>query len=299
MIKEINSFLKENQKTMEYHLKKYIDSLDAPPQLVEAMEYSLMAGGKRIRPAFLLATLASLNKDITIGYNAACALEMIHTYSLIHDDLPAMDNDDYRRGQLTNHKVFGEALAILAGDALLTHAFSLLTLDSEEVEHVSDWAKLRMVQELSSYAGPKGMVGGQVLDMISENSPSLTLAELYAIHQHKTADLLICSVRFGCYLGQASKQQFDALTEFAKHIGLAFQIQDDILDEIGDENKLGKKVGSDRANEKTTFVSLLGLEGAREKLAYHVERSKEELKKAQVRDELLLQLTEYMIQRDH
>lgn len=300
MIKQIDTFLKENQAHIESYLQQYLSNIEAPPQLVKAMEYSLMAGGKRIRPAFVLAIIDALGKKMSIGYGAACAIEMIHTYSLIHDDLPAMDDDDYRRGKLTNHKVFGEAMAILAGDALLTHAFYLITHDFPTTEHQNPAAiQVQMIQELSKYAGPMGMVGGQVLDMQGENNPALSLEELYKIHQHKTADLLTCSVRFGCYLGGASLKQLNALSEYAKHIGLAFQIQDDILDEVGDEQKLGKKVGSDRDNEKTTFVSLLGIEQATKKLEEHVALSKQALDQAQVKDSLLVELTDFMIQRDH
>jgi geranylgeranyl diphosphate synthase type II len=295
VIPRLHQFLKDTQDTVQKELQQYLIEIEAPPQLLEAMEYSLMAGGKRIRPAFLLATIDSLEGDGTNGLAAACAIEMIHTYSLIHDDLPAMDDDDYRRGKLTNHKVFGEAMAILAGDALLTHAFYMLSHDRKS--NLAADVRLEMVRELSLSSGARGMVGGQVADMLGENKV-LELEELYYIHEHKTADLLTCAVRLGCLIAGATDQQLQDLTLYAKHIGIAFQIQDDILDEIGDEAKLGKQVGSDRQNEKTTFVSLLGLEGARSELHQHIQLSKQALEQAVVKADLLVELTDFMVKRE-
>jgi geranylgeranyl diphosphate synthase type II len=292
---KLPDFMEKQQKKVQEKLLHYIRKIDGPPQLIEAMEYSLMAGGKRIRPAFLIATIDALGGDGEQGLDAACALEMIHTYSLIHDDLPAMDNDDYRRGKLTNHKVFGEAMAILAGDALLTHAFYILA-DANK-DNLSANVQLEMVKELALLAGAKGMVGGQAADLLGEEKP-LELEELYYIHQHKTADLLICSVRLGCYIAEATERQLADLSLYAKHVGIAFQIQDDILDEIGDESKLGKKVGSDRENDKTTFVSLLGLEGAKKELHQHLFLAHQALQAANVKQDLLLELTEFIVQRE-
>lgn len=288
------SFLETWQQEMHAALRARLQEIEAPAPLLESMEYSLLAGGKRIRPIFLFATLVALSKDPEQGLDTACALEMIHTYSLVHDDLPAMDNDDYRRGKLTNHKVFGEGMAILAGDALLTHAFYLVAQGAQKNQAAN---AIAMFSELSRYAGPSGMVGGQVADILGEEK-ELSIEELYYIHQHKTADLLICAVRLGCYLGQATAQQLEQLTIYAQHIGLAFQIQDDILDEVGDESKLGKKVGSDKNNDKTTFVSLLGLERAKEMLNQHVQKSKAALRLANVDYEVLDALADYMIERE-
>jgi geranylgeranyl diphosphate synthase type II len=290
---KLSSFMPEIQTVVHEELARIISSLKAPPLLKEAMNYSLLAGGKRIRPVFLAATIHSLGHDWRTGIAAACAVEMIHTYSLIHDDLPAMDDDDYRRGQLTNHKKYGEAMAILAGDALLTHAFHVLARD----HHLSTELRIEALQELSDYAGAQGMVGGQVLDLLGEKK-ALTLDELYAVHQHKTADLLTCSIRIGAHIGHASVAQLEQLSIFGKQIGLAFQIQDDILDEIGDQSKTGKKAGSDRQNEKNTFVSQLGLEGARQKLHAHTVLAREALRRADVSGNLLEDLTDYMITRD-
>lgn len=289
-------FLQKQKVLVEDSLAQYIQEIEAPSSLVEAMNYSLMAGGKRIRPAFLFATIDALEGDQKLGIPAACALEMIHTYSLIHDDLPAMDNDDYRRGKLTNHKVFGEAIAILTGDALLTHAFYLLA--NQNQPSLSAETKLKMMKELALYSGARGMVGGQVAD-IQGDGQKLTFDQLRYIHEHKTADLLVCSVKLGCYVGGASKQQMYNLSLYAKHIGLAFQIQDDILDEVGDEVKLGKKVGSDKDNHKSTYVSLLGLESAKIELHKHIVLAKDALASTKIKQDLLLGLAEYMINREN
>ncbi|QZT35383.1 polyprenyl synthetase family protein [Caldalkalibacillus thermarum TA2.A1] len=258
------------------------------------MLYSLLAGGKRIRPIFLLATIDALGGETDQGIPAACALEMIHTYSLIHDDLPAMDDDDYRRGKLANHKVFGEALAILAGDALLTHAFYVL---SDTAQTSDPELQLRMINELALRAGPTGMVGGQTADVLGEGSP-MTFEQLADIHTRKTGDLLVCAVRLGCYVAGANEVQLAQLTRYAREIGLAFQIQDDILDEIGDEQKLGKQVGSDRGKQKSTYVSLLGLQGAQQALREHVDLAKQAVRAAGVKPDLLLALADFMVSRE-
>lgn len=295
MTDRVSRFLAEQKKRVEAELYNYMQQTGAPKSLVEAMSYSLMAGGKRIRPAFLFAVIDALEGDMEVGLPAACALEMIHTYSLIHDDLPAMDNDDYRRGKLTNHKVFGEAMAILSGDALLTHAFYVLATQNHP--SLSAETKLRMIADLALYAGAEGMVGGQVAD-IEGDGRELNLQDLEYIHQHKTADLLICSVRLGCYAAGATEEQLKHLSEYAKHIGHAFQIQDDILDVIGDPAKLGKKVGSDQENQKTTYVSLLGLEEAKQALYRHRELAKAALVQSNVRQDLLLELADFIITRE-
>nr|WP_202077980.1 farnesyl diphosphate synthase [Caldalkalibacillus salinus] len=286
--------MKEQQQMLDEALKESVERIQAPADLVDSMKYSLLAGGKRIRPIFLLATLSVLGVDLNKGKEAACAVEMIHTYSLIHDDLPAMDDDDYRRGQLTNHKVYGEGMAILAGDGLLTHAFHVLTNPSHDVKpHII----VDMVNELSRYAGPAGMVGGQVADIQGEEK-SLTPEELRYIHEHKTADLIVCAVRLGAILAETSQEKRDDLTQFARHIGLAFQIQDDILDEVGDEKKLGKQVGSDRENKKTTYVSLYGLEQARAFVASHIKQAQDLLTRIEPQSDILFELSEFMVARE-
>lgn len=290
----LERFLREQKSKVEKALEQYIRDLQAPEQLKEAMAYSLLAGGKRIRPAFLLATIDALGKDISLGIPGACAVEMVHTYSLIHDDLPAMDDDDYRRGKLTNHKVFGEALAILAGDALLTYAFDVLTRPHP---FLTCQQQLEMVRELAFRAGPAGMVGGQTADVLGEEK-ELSLEEVQYIHRHKTGDMLVCSVRMGCIAAGATPGQLELLTRYAQEVGIAFQIQDDILDEIGDSKRLGKQVGSDQKNGKNTYVKLLGLKQAKKALEDHIDRAKKVLAESGVKQELLLDLADFVRSRD-
>lgn len=230
-------------------------------QLAESMDYSLLAGGKRIRPILLLTSLNMLGVSSQLGIKTAAAIEMVHTYSLIHDDLPAMDNDDYRRGRLTNHKVYGDATAILAGDALLTDSFNLIALDPL----LSDITKVKLIAKLSQSAGSNGMVGGQFLDMEAENR-TVSLKELEQIHQHKTGDLITCAIVSAGIIAKASEQKLNQLEQFGRNMGLIFQIKDDILDVEGDFETIGKQVGSDASNHKSTYVSLLGINGAKEKM---------------------------------
>ena len=231
--------------------------LDA--KLAESMEYSLMAGGKRLRPILVMAAADAVGADGAQFVTTGCALEMIHTYSLIHDDLPAMDNDDYRRGKLTNHKVYGAGLATLAGDALLTLAFEVLLRQSG----VSDATRLAVVREMAMAAGMNGMVGGQAIDLASEGH-RIPMEQLKKMHMGKTGALFRAAIRSGAILGGADDAQLAALTRYADAFGLAFQITDDILDVIGDEAAIGKPVGSDERNHKSTYVTLLSLEKAQE-----------------------------------
>lgn len=229
--------------------------LDA--KLAESMEYSLMAGGKRLRPILVMAAADAVGADGAQFVTTGCALEMIHTYSLIHDDLPAMDNDDYRRGKLTNHKVYGAGLATLAGDALLTLAFEVLLRQTG----VSDVTRLAVVREMAMAAGMNGMVGGQAIDLASEGH-RIPMELLKKMHMGKTGALFRAAIRSGAILGGANDAQLAALTRYADAFGLAFQITDDILDVVGDEAAIGKPVGSDERNHKSTYVTLLSLEKA-------------------------------------
>lgn len=292
---QLEAYLLEKKRQVERALPDYMPVGGVPPLLVESMEYSLRAGGKRIRPILVIATMESFGKDGTIGLPVACAVEMIHTYSLIHDDLPAMDDDDYRRGKLTNHKKFGEATAILAGDGLLTEAFRAACALEEMGIDAS--TVLKIVCELSRYAGPQGMVGGQMADLLGEGK-KLQLSELQYIHQHKTADLLIFCVRAGAYLSGASDRQLELLTTYGRNIGLAFQIQDDLLDIYGEESKLGKPVGSDEASEKSTYPALLGLEETKRQRDQLIAEAKEALSKADIETEILSALADFITQRD-
>lgn len=252
------AFLDERKQQVEDYLYSSFTESSMPETLRSSMMYSLSAGGKRLRPVLLLTTAHSIGFDEQKVIPVAAAIEMIHTYSLIHDDLPAMDNDDYRRGKLTNHKVYGDAMAILAGDALLTKSFELITLASLN-HHIPSDTVLRVLREIAVAAGAVGMVGGQVADMEAENQTP-TLEQLRYIHEHKTGDLLTVSVRAGAMLSGATDEQLSALTQYAQNIGLAFQIQDDILDLIGDEKKLGKSVGSDVRKQKMTYPALKGID---------------------------------------
>ena len=226
--------------------------------LEKAMEYSLMAGGKRLRPVLLMAAADAVGKDGAAFLTTGCAIEMIHTYSLIHDDLPAMDNDDYRRGKPTNHKVFGDGIAVLAGDALLTLAFEVMLRQ----EGAAPETLVTVVSEMSRAAGPYGMVGGQVLDLEGEGR-RLDLTALRKIHMGKTGALFCAAIRSGAILAGAKEEELAALTLYAERFGLAFQITDDILDVTGDEAAIGKPVGSDVRNEKATYVTLTSLEEAK------------------------------------
>ncbi|WP_070120722.1 polyprenyl synthetase family protein [Bacillus marinisedimentorum] len=255
-----------------HRLNEWIEELEAPADLKKAMLYSINAGGKRLRPILLFATMEAFGKAEIAGMRTAAAIEMVHTYSLIHDDLPAMDDDDLRRGKPTNHIVFGEAAAILAGDGLLTHSFAVIGedtgLDAEK--------KVKLMTGLSIAAGPEGMVGGQAADMEAEGKV-LNVAELENVHRNKTGKLLAFAVEAGAIISGATASQLDHFIQFALHLGLAFQIRDDILDIEGDEALIGKPVGSDEANSKNTYPGLLTLDGAKERCRTHLEKSRHHL----------------------
>ncbi|WP_430602198.1 geranyltranstransferase [Enterococcus sp. DIV0724b] len=256
-----NDFRKQSLPLIEKEMENFIKEYTTNDQLKEAMLYSIHAGGKRFRPLLVLAAIRSFNKNVqTHDYQVAAALEMIHTYSLIHDDLPAMDDDDLRRGKPTNHKVFGEAHAILAGDGLLTAAFQLVALSQIESDQ-----KILLIQLLSKAAGTQGMVAGQAGDLQGEKQ-SLSLAELADVHEKKTGALIEFALLAGGILAEQPEEIVDLLGIFAKHLGLAFQIKDDLLDATSSEEELGKQVGRDEVLNKSTYPSLLGLEGAKNAL---------------------------------
>ncbi len=228
--------------------------------LILSMEYSLKAGGKRIRPRLVLEFCSLCGGDINDALPLACALEMIHTYSLIHDDLPCMDNDDYRRGKPSNHKVFGEDIALLAGDALQSLAFETAT---SHITPENAYRVAKAVNNLANYCGATGMVGGQVIDIENEGKSS-EIEILKEMDRKKTGAIIKSACEMGCILAGASQAEVEKAQQFGESIGLAFQIQDDILDVTADQDKLGKPVGSDKENEKSTYVSLLGLDRCRE-----------------------------------
>ncbi|QHT63874.1 polyprenyl synthetase family protein [Paenibacillus lycopersici] len=264
------------------------------------MMYSLEAGGKRLRPILVLSAAEAVGRNARareIAMPIACAIEMIHTYSLIHDDLPAMDNDDYRRGKLTNHKVFGEAMAILAGDGLLTHAFHAITRAS--ALGASPETALAIVADLAKLAGAQGMVGGQAADMLGEQGVT-SLEELEYIHLHKTSDLLVFSVIAGARIGGATQRQLDALLVFARKLGLAFQIQDDILDLVGDAAKLGKPVQSDVTGQKVTYPFLIGMEKSEALVVRLTQEAKQALDDARLAmPDTMHAIADYLMSRDH
>lgn len=289
----ISEYLKSRKEAIDSILPTFIEQLNAPKTLKDSMLYSLNAGGKRLRPVLLLAVLHSYGKQEELGYRTACAVEMVHTYSLIHDDLPCMDDDDLRRGKPTNHKVFGEAIAVLAGDGLLTESFRVIA----DCNQLSDPVKIKLIAELSKAAGAEGMVGGQTADMEGENK-TISLEELEYIHEHKTAKLLEFSIVAGAIIAGATEEEIKKLRVFAHHFGIAFQIRDDILDVEGDEKKIGKPVGSDQDNHKTTYISLLSLEEAKKKLAEHIAKSKAALQGCSMNTELLSSLCDFVGKRD-
>lgn len=291
----LNEFMNDYKKVIEEELSKSILQLNIPKRLKDSMHYSIKSGGKKIRPILLMASYLAYSTDkVEKTYSSATALELIHTYSLIHDDLPAMDDDDIRRGRPTNHKYFDEATAILAGDALLTYSFELIARDTL----LTDKQKVYLIQLLSKKSGPKGMVSGQVLDMEAEQK-NATLEELEEIHTLKTGELLTFAIISGAYLGNATTESLNHLHTFSYYLGLIFQVQDDILDMTGDPEKLGKPVGSDVENEKSTYVTLLGLDGAKAKKKTYVKKAKESLNQANAKASYLLALTDYLTKRDY
>ncbi|AJY77251.1 polyprenyl synthetase family protein [Paenibacillus beijingensis] len=297
----LQDYVAQAAAKVEGALREAVPALwDVPPKLREAMDYSLRAGGKRLRPVLVMAAAEAVRgqeKDAEASLSIACAIELVHTYSLIHDDLPAMDDDDFRRGKPTNHKVFGEAMAILAGDALLTHAFYLVT---EGQKHGIDPGVLLSVSsDLARYAGAAGMVGGQAADIMGEQGLT-SASELEYIHLHKTSDLIVFSVTAGAKVGGADGKQLDALALYGRNLGLAFQIQDDILDLIGDEAKLGKKTKSDVEQGKVTYPYLIGLDESRSLVEKLTLGAKEAVREAGLASpSRLLGIADYLMRRDH
>ncbi|WP_163537736.1 polyprenyl synthetase family protein [Gracilibacillus sp. YIM 98692] len=289
----LKSYIKEEQTLVNDCIHSYLSDLHIPKRLKESVLYSVDAGGKRLRPILMKLTCEGFHGNAEKIYPAAIALEMIHTYSLIHDDLPAMDDDDYRRGRLTNHKQFDEATAILAGDALLTNSFHVISSNpfytAEE--------KVHLVQKLSKASGMEGMVAGQFLDIESETK-NISISEMEHIHHLKTGRLLSYAVEIGSYLAGESEEVIEKIKEFGDCIGLIFQIQDDILDVIGDETIMGKPAGSDVTNDKNTYTSLLGLEGAISRKNYYVQKAKQYLHEVGLIGSKLECLTDYLSDRD-
>lgn len=279
---------------VERSLDVFNERESMPDRLHDAMMYSLEAGGKRIRPALVYAVLETYDRPLSLGAEVAAALEMVHTYSLIHDDLPAMDDDNVRRGRPTNHRQFDEATAILAGDALLTDSFRILAETKLEAHKV-----VELIGLFSQAAGSRGMVGGQLDDILAEKRADVSLETLQSIHERKTGALLVYALEAGAVLADVLPSDRAALKAFGRHLGIAFQIQDDILDVEGDEAVIGKRVGSDEQNDKTTYPKLLGLDGAKLALAREVELAEAELTSLSVKAPLLQAMLDFIVKRNH
>ncbi|VBB08007.1 polyprenyl synthetase [Lucifera butyrica] len=290
----LKQYCQEKVAMIDAALGRFIpDSGQYPPAIFEAMRYSLFAGGKRLRPILLMAAADAVQSDGSKFLPVACGLEMIHTYSLIHDDLPAMDDDDYRRGKLTNHKVYGDGLAILAGDALLTYGFEVMLSQPG----VAPAVLLATVREIAAAAGAQGMVGGQTVDLLSEGQ-SIDAATLEFMHRRKTGALFRAALRAGALLAGASQEQLNCFNEYAEQFGLAFQITDDILDVVGKEELVGKPIGSDQKNNKVTYVALYGLEKAREMARQTVEKAITALDIFGTEADILRDLVRFLLARD-
>lgn len=289
-------YLGMGKKMVEDGIDKYLEELTYPEVIAEGMKYAVLNGGKRLRPILLFMTLDILGSKKEEGLATAAAIEMIHSYSLVHDDLPALDNDDYRRGKLTTHKKFGEAEGILIGDALLTHAFYILT---EKNSYLSPEKIVEIVKLTSSYAGINGMIGGQMVDIASEGK-KIDLETLKYIHANKTGKLIKLPVEVACVIAGASKEERATLIKYSELIGLAFQIKDDILDIEGDFETIGKPVGSDLALDKSTYPSILGMEESKRLLNETIEEAKAIVKNkfGEERSQILLDLADYIGNRD-
>ncbi|MDR5638714.1 MULTISPECIES: geranylgeranyl diphosphate synthase CrtE [unclassified Thermosynechococcus] len=292
---DLKAYLKERQALVEAALEASIP-VAYPEKIYDAMRYSLMAGGKRLRPILCLATCELMGGTVEMAMPTACALEMIHTMSLIHDDLPAMDNDDYRRGKPTNHKVYGEDIAILAGDGLLAYAFEYVV---EQTKNVPAEYLLKIVARLGHAVAATGLVGGQVVDLECEGQPNIGLETLHFIHSHKTGALLEASVVSGALLTGANESDVARLSRYAANIGLAFQIVDDILDITSTRDVLGKTVGKDVAAQKMTYPRLWGLEKSRQEAERLVAEAKAELAVYGAAAVPLQAIADYITSRSH
>ncbi len=293
---QLNDYLQERQKLINEELDRYLPAAEEFPQtLHRAVRYSVFAGGKRLRPILVMAGAESLGKDKELVLPTACAFEFIHTYSLIHDDLPAMDDDDLRRGKPTCHKVYGEAMAILAGDALLTKAFEVIS-ENLSVPGVTAGAVARVVKIAAVGAGCAGMVGGQVADLEAEGQPA-DKDKMLCIHNYKTGALFRASLQAGAVLAGGGEQEIAALDKYAEYFGLAFQITDDILDIEGEVAVLGKPVGSDEKNRKATYPALYGLEQSYRMAEENVAKAVDALRYFSDRAEPLRQLARFLLTR--
>ncbi len=292
-----DSYLSDRKKRVDKALREYIPPEHTYPTIIfQAVRYSLFAGGKRLRPILCMAAAEALGGNAEDALPVACALEMIHTYSLIHDDLPALDNDDYRRGILTNHKIFGENIAILAGDALLTEAFGLLT-HPDHLNNIDAAKRLDLIHDISAAAGFFGMVGGQVMDVQSEGK-EVDMATLHYIHSRKTGAMIVTAIRSGAVLAGGKPAEIEALTHYATQIGLAFQIADDILNIEGEEKRIGKSTGTDSKRGKATYPALVGIGASREKGRELLDEALSALVSFDEKAEPLRRIARHIVERD-
>ncbi len=288
--------LDEYVSAIEEALKNYSlkDKLSLHKNIADAMDYSLEAGGKRIRPVLVLEFCRICGGDWKKAIPAACAIEMIHTFSLIHDDLPCMDDDDYRRGKPSCHKKFGEAMAVLAGDALAIRPFEIIA----SADGIDSGKKVALIQDLACSSGAEGMIGGQVIDMENEERDNVDAENLAFMYSLKTGKLIETSCRMGCICAGADEKRMHAAQEYAKALGVAFQIIDDILDVVGDSAVLGKPVGSDSEENKTTFVTVYGLEKAREHAREYTQKALASATEFED-NEFLTELTKSLLERSY
>ncbi len=293
---DIQKYLERQRKKIDWFLDQSVPDGQAEPKILyESMRYSLLGGGKRIRPILALAAAEAIGSQDDNILPFAAALEFIHTYSLVHDDLPAMDNDDFRRGRPTNHKTFGEGMAILAGDALLTMAFELCS-NPKLQDCVPKDRQVQIIRELAVGSGHGGMVGGQVLDIQAENQ-EIDLGSLQTIHTFKTGRLIRASVRIGGIFGGATSSQLDSLTGYSEDIGLAFQIADDVLNMTGTREELGKDAGTDAKRGKKTYPTFYGIEGARDLAEECIKRALKRLSEFDQKADPLRAIADYIISR--
>lgn len=291
----LDTILKEKITKINSSLTHYMSYEENPQSIIyDAMKYSLFAGGKRLRPVIMLLVSDMLSGDENEVMPFACAMEMIHTYSLIHDDLPSMDNDDLRRGKPTNHKVYGEAMAILAGDSLLNRAFEI----TSNHKYKNPERALSAIASLSNSSGTEGMIGGQTVDIQSEGK-KISEDELIYLHTLKTGAIIRSSGVIGAIMAGASKDEIKAIDDFCKNLGIAFQIQDDLLDVTGNEAELGKPIGSDTDSEKTTFVSLFGIEGTKKAVCDYTNKAISSLEIFGEKANILIELANYLINRNN
>ena len=294
-IRQAETYLDQCRQQVDRELDRCLARHATSERLQETMRYSVLGGGKRVRPALCMAAARAMGSDESTALAPACALELIHAYSLVHDDLPAMDDDDLRRGRPTAHIAFDEASAILAGDALQTLAFALLS----DAPALSDRQRVTMISELARASGHQGMVGGQAIDLESVGR-QLSVAQLEAMHRHKTGALIEASVRLGALTSETVTEcQLSNLTDYASALGLAFQVQDDLLDIEGDTEVIGKRQGSDAARAKPTYPALLGIEGARQHLARLLDEALSALESFDSEADTLRAMADYVVARSH